>query len=200
MAQVSGQPDKEETCRDTNASDDKTPTPFPQASHTTQSVLDAHLEALALGHSDLASLLLSSKSAEGAPNLGFMLEADLSLFKRKGPNSLLGTGSSVASASDHEVSSSDFESDSGIENSHAEVHSPEMSAGCTKLGAKKEADPFLEVMPHDDLAMRGAAGATNQSDAGEKSCDMRIESFIQCLDNKVDTALLGICRWHLGEH
>lgn len=178
MAQISEQPIEEGTCGDnTNATDDKNFQPFlPQASpHTTHSVLDAQLEALALGHNDLASLLLSSKDGAGL---------DFSMFKRKGPNSLLGTGSSIASASDHEVSSSDFESDSGIENSHAEVHSPEMSAGLAK--PKKGAEPFLEVMPHDDLAVRAAAaGVTNQSDAGEKSCDLRIESFIQCLDAKV---------------
>lgn len=183
MAQISEQPIEEGTCGDnTNATDDKNfqpsaPFRFPQASPhtTTHSVLDAQLEALALGHNDLASLLLSSKDDAGL---------DFSLFKRKGPNSLLGTGSSIASASDHEVSSSDFESDSGIENSHAEVHSPEMSAGLAK--PKKGAEPFLEVMPHDDLAVRAAAaGVTNQSDAGEKSCDLRIESFIQCLDAKV---------------
>lgn len=185
MAQVSNQPEKEEISRRTEATDDEhfPPPPShvdaqdsPLATHL-HSVLDAQLEALALGHNDLASLLLSSKSVEGL---------DPAFFKHKGPNSLLGTGSSVASASDHEVSSSDFESDSGIENSHTEVHSPEMSVGAAKQqeGAKKGVGPYLDVMPHDDLAVT-AASDTYQSDVGEKSCDKRIESFIQCLDEKV---------------
>lgn len=198
MAQVSDQPEKEDISRETKATDDKhfrppSLLPFhvvaegsPLATH---SVLDAQLEALALGHDDLASLLLSSKSVEGLESEFF------SFFKRKGPNSLPGTGSSVASASDHEVSSSDFESDSGIENSHTEVHSPDMNVGLTKQqdGTKKGVEPYLDVMPHDDLAVVTAAsepGEPNQSDAGEKSCDRRIESIIKCLDDKV--CILGI--------
>lgn len=159
----------------------------PQATSTTHSVLDAQLEALALGHLDLESLIRNTDAHGGT------LEAYFSPFKRTGPGSLLGTGtgSSIASASDHEVSSSDIESDSGIENSHAEIHSPEMGVALSKP-MKKGVEPYLEVMPHDDLAVV-AAGDANQSDAGEKtssscddvrSCDIRIDSFIECLDEK----------------
>ena len=178
MAQVVEQPEKDGFPEGTKEADEAplppsiSPASYPQAT-TTHSVLDAQLEALALGQKgDLASLLLSgSCSTEG----GFSLDTDYSLFKRKGPNSIPGTGSSIASASDHEVSSSDFESDSGIENSHAEVNSPEMT-GLPKTN--------LDALPHDDLAVV-AARDVDQLDAGEKSCDKRIDSFIQCLDDKV---------------
>lgn len=192
MAQVPDQPGRDGIAKQAKAADDKLfppsslPSPFPVGSpHTTHSVLDAQLEALSLGHNDLASLLLATKSAEA-------LDASLAFFKRKGPNSLPGTGSSTASASDHEVSSSDFESDSGIENSHAEVHSPEMNVGSSKKhgssgarGSRRGVEPYLDVMPHDDLAVVTATSDTDQSDVGEKSCDSRIESYIQCLDDKV---------------
>ena len=188
MAQVPGQPERDGIAKQAKAADGKLfppstlPTPFPVGSpHTTHSVLDAQLEALALGHNDLASLLLATRSAEA-------LDADLAFFKRKGPNSLPGTGSSTASASDHEVSSSDFESDSGVENSHTEVHSPEMSMGMSKKqgpsgATKKGVEPYLDVMPHDDLAV--VTASASDTDQSEKSCDSRIESFIQCLDDKV---------------
>lgn len=159
---------------------------IPPTTSATQSVLDAQLEALDLRgvQEGWASLLcLNSESA--------FADSDFSMpFKRKGPNSIPGTGSSIASASDHEVSSSDFESDSGIENSHAEVHSPELMSVLKSLGArsKKGVEPYLEVMPHDDLA--SCSGALDQSDAGSMSCDTsdtRIESFIRCLDEKVSS-------------
>ena len=174
-----------------------------QGSHptTTHSVLDAQLEALALGHLDLESLIRNSKSTPDAN--GGTLEAYFSPFKKAGPGSLLGTGtgSSIASASDHEVSSSDIESDSGIENSHAEIHSPEVGVALSKP-MKKGVEPYLAVMPHDDLAVVAAAGDANQSDAGSDdktvscdescdgtSCDIRIDSFIECLDEKAGFSL-----------
>lgn len=167
--------------------------PSPAATDTTldlhdrtlHSVLDSQLEALALGQASLSTL----ESENGGPGLVTFVE-DLPMFKRKGPNSLLGTGSSIASASDHEVSSSDFESDSGIENSHAEIPSPEILGVGSVKERKKDMEPYLSVLPHDDLAVTAAAAAAggsedNQSDEGVKSCDLRIDSYIQCLDEKV---------------
>lgn len=150
---------------------------------TPASVLDAQLEALALGSGlglvELASL--SPKESEFSEDL-----TDFSMFK-KGPNSLIGTGSSIASASDHEVSSSDFESDSGIENCHVELPSPE--AGKSPLKSRKKGvEHYIQVMPHDDLAVTASVG--DQSEAAELSRDQsetsdRIDSFIKCLDHKV---------------
>jgi hypothetical protein len=188
MAQVPDHSEKDGEAKTASVKDfppcSTVPSPFAQGSNT-HSVLDAQLEALSLGN-DLASLLLSSKTVEG-------LEVEVPFFKRKGPNSLPGTGSSIASASDHEVSSSDFESDSGIENSHTEVHSPEMSVGLSKQqqGQKKGVEPYLDVMPHDDLAVVTAASASD-TDQSEKSCDRRIESFIQCLDDKVRSLFIAL--------
>ncbi len=127
-------------------------------------------------------------------------ETDLNIFKIKtsgGPHSILGTGSSIASASDHsEVSGSDFESDSGIESSHienTENTSPDITMAISSTSSSKRVEPFVDVMPHDDLAVTvgmtetttamGGAGEIDQSDQpGE---DGRIDSFIQCLDQKV---------------
>ena len=164
---------------------------FSSNSCSTHSVLDAQLEALALGK-DMAALSYNceiSRYFEGAERAERdTLESNFTAYKSKGgPGSLPGTGSSVASASDHsEVSGSDFESDSGIENSHAENQSPEL--GVTLLSKKqtrgKGVGPYIEVMPHDDLAVTATGGAgDNQLEEG--SSDIRIDSFIQCLDNKV---------------
>ena len=102
---------------------------------------------------------------------------------RKGPNSLLGTGSSIAS-SDHEVSSSDFESDSGIETSHPEIPSPDVGVTMSK-SFPKGVGPYDAMLLHDDLAVSNiTADGVNQSTSIEKSCDVRIDSFIQCLDEK----------------
>lgn len=185
------------------------------------SVLDAQLEALSLGrefssssttttsltvvdsqelmlqlHEDASLSPLSPKELENGSVS--VLDPDFSMFKiKKGPNSVLGTGSSIASASDHEVSSSDFESDSGIENSHAEVPSPEVG-GASSLSLatkprKRGVEHYLKTLPHDDLAVMtngdgGVVGVAtaDQSDSGEQSCDtIRIDSFIKCLDDKV---------------
>lgn len=158
----------------------------PHDGHTSlHSVLDAQLEALALGQESVASLILSSKELGRLENDGPELQ-DFTMFK-KGPNSLLGTGSSIASASDHEVSGSDFESDSGIENCHMEGPSPEVGVGLSSKPRKMRVEPYVNVMPHDDLAVTAAVTRTSredQSDSGE-TCDVRIDSFIQCLDHKV---------------
>lgn len=109
--------------------------------------------------------------------------------KKKGPISLLGTGSSVASASNHsEVS--DFESDSGVETSNVTTVSPEVGvlspltlSPNKKKGQKNQAD----VLPHDDLAVAGgrAEGEPSQEFPGGSLSEVRIDSFINCLDDKV---------------
>ena len=175
-----------------------------RASGVSHSVLDAQLEALALGGQDsIASLLLSAKGKIGGENSLLELDTEdfLMFHPRKGPNSLLGTGSSIAS-SDHEVSSSDFESDSGIETSHPEIPSPEVGVVLSKpLQKGIGMGPYVDVMPHDDLAIATTTNTTSssemvsQSDSGEKSCEIRIDSFIQCLDEKASVGLILRLSW-----
>lgn len=162
------------------------------------SVLDAQLEVLALQQQhDSSASTLQSALGSNEPSQNSLLELDtediLMFQPRKGPNSLLGTGSSIAS-SDHEVSSSDFESDSGIETSHPEIPSPDVGVVLSKP-AKKGVGTYVDVMPHDDLAVVSATSSrvADQSNAVEKSCDVRIDSFIQCLDEKASIQGLIFC-------
>lgn len=152
------------------------------------SVLDAQLEALALGK----DLFSSNTLYGGSLGRGEEAGSDLHLHSKSGPHSLLGgTGSSIASASsDHsEVSSSDFESDSGIENCNTDNTSPEVNmallpgGGGSKKG--KGVEPYIEVLPHDDLAVVASPSEADQSDSTGDSCDRRIDTFIKCLDDKV---------------
>jgi len=163
------------------------PHPPPSGIH---SILDVQLEQLSLEQDQVASLILGSKGSE--LENGSEL-SDFPMFK-KGPNSLLGTGSSIASASDHEVSGSDFESDSGIENSHVEGPSPEVGVSLSSKPRKKGVEAYINVLPHDDLALTAGVEASkcceSQSELGEKS-DIRINSFIQCLDHKVRGTVLA---------
>lgn len=176
-----------------------------------QSVLDAQLEALALGGTGVGHVLASLVHTATKSKSGSVVETvsssyleldteDLLMFHpRKGPNSLLGTGSSVAS-SDHEVSSSDFESDSGIETSHPDVPSPDVGVALPKP-LQKGVGPYIDVMPHDDLAITSSTTITTsttivegiiQSDSTEKSSDVRIDSFIECLDEKASSLYVKI--------
>ena len=192
--------------------------PLPSELHrTAHSVLDAQLEALSLGQDGLASTLLAQKGTElelleeGGKNVGesllaLSLHSEFTMFKmKKGPNSLIGTGSSIASASDHEVSSSDFESDSGIENFHTELPSPE--AGAKGPGERKKGGEHFPQSHSDDSNVTQVCVMTaDQSEAGEGSCDqspeeeecpvtrsldtLRIDSFIKCLDERVSIGLV----------
>ena len=153
-----------------------------QPETATHSVLDAQLEALALGK-DFASLGFYGLPDElQVDRLCYSCDAEETkycMYKSKGPSSLLGTGSSVASASDHsEVSGSDFESDSGIENSHAENHqSPDVGVALLKPKKKKGVKSSIKAMPHDDQAVLGDEGDSGQSNGGEGLCEVRIDSF-----------------------
>lgn len=174
------------------------------------SVLDAQLNALALGESTTTthevSLDKQTESSMTLERVGLegiienfsveMVDQNFAVFKSKGPNSLLGTGSSIASASDHsEVS--DFESDSGIETSHVEAVSPKVG-GTTSLkkrkGVKLSSGQPMADLPGStsvDAAIENGAsgrdGESDQSDYVEEqvSCDIRIDSLIRCMDHKV---------------
>jgi len=105
--------------------------------------------------------------------------------KSVSPCSLPGTGSSVASASDHsEVS--DLESDSGIENSHANTASPEIS----------QVSPLTQSSDEKGVC-KGHHGVVCGS---EESCrehpgklkEVSMAWIISCLDDKVSVCY--ICR------
>ncbi len=163
------------------------------ASSVLHSVLDAQLEALALGGQNSIALKLLNPRGNLEEPYDSLLELnteDLLMFHPRKGNSLPGTGSSIAS-SDHEVSSSDFESDSGIETSHTEVPSPDVGMALTKP-LRKGTGPCIDIMPHDDLAITASTSTSrvmNQSNSAEKSCDIRIDSYIQCLDEKASVWL-----------
>ena len=168
------------------------------------SVLDAQLEALTLGVGAGSFVFNLSKDTENSTTLEPGAMENLSLdvgdqifavFKSKGPNSLLGTGSSTASASDHsEVS--DFESDSGIESSHIEVLSLKTGASTSILKKKKG----VKLQPKDPLVSGVTKGDCNveekqadQCGHSEElmSCNIRIDSLIRCLDHKVSVTYCG---------
>ncbi len=105
-------------------------------------------------------------------------ESLLVVPRKKGPSSLLGTGSSLASASDHSEFS-DLESDSGIETSRVAAASPEVDHPSLhfrlspKQRKKKKSKSQVLGDEPTDLGQ------------GESASEVRIDSFISCLDDKV---------------
>ena len=144
----------------------------------------------------LDSSLEDSKAILDAFGLSEEVGQSLLVVKKKGPSSLLGTGSSVTSASDHsEVS--DFESDSGIETSNAATTSPEvgvvspLSLSPTKK-KKKGLKDLANILPHDDLPVTVGKALDEPPNLPGLS-DIRIDSFINCLDDKVRVCFCELC-------
>ena len=180
------------------------------ASMKVHSVLDAQLEALALGEGAATGLKVNSDEQTKTSmtlervdldaiieNLSAeMVDQNFSGFKSKGPSSVLGTGSSIASASDHsEVS--DFESDSGIETSHMESMSPKVCV-ISSLKKKKGMKLSSAIQPKANpdsfkpIVSTDSDGQLEQTDRDEEqvSCDSRIDSLIRCLDHKVGVVMI----------
>ena len=183
-----------------------------------QSVLDNELDALSIVKNAPTTpetpkeTKMSFERVDMDENvLVVMGDQSFSVAKSKGPSSLLGTWSSIVSASDHsEVS--DFESDSGIDNSHARTTSPEMGVTMSAKNKKRKGlKTFPGVLPRNNLVAANGAGGNgsgcsyNQTDCfqsncvGEqRSCDFRIDSYISCLDNKVSIILRCFAQLILG--
>lgn len=183
------------------------------------SVLDAQLKALCAGEvaappdpeeanwdhrgRDSPRTLEPEDLEEIIENLSMGMGEQISVVKTKGPNSIPGTGSSIASASDYsEVS--DFESDSGIETSNADVVKLKVSTVSSlrkKKGVKASVDgrssksdqspDGVEVTQVSCPAVDGPEDTTQSTSSTEGlSTEGRIDTLIRCMDHKVRNSLV----------
>ena len=136
-------------------------------------------------------------------NLSLGFGDQIAVTKTKGPNSIPGTGSSIASASDFSEAS-DFESDSGIENSNVDVVKPKLSevsltfkkkkgvkaGGSEGLGSsQKGCQSPVNNGPGevDSPTLESGSNSSNSPSGAAQSPEPegRIDQLIQCIDHKV---------------
>ena len=98
--------------------------------------------------------------------------------KGKSPSSVQGTGSIASASSDHSEIS-DLESDSGIENSHPSIASPESQLSPLRLSSVQEGNGETG----HDAVVSGRDGSCQELPG--KSKDVSMELYISCLDDKV---------------
>ncbi len=183
------------------------------------SVLDAQLKVLSES-GEAATLPESVKTWEskekGSPralvdeqieeiieNFSLGIGEQIAVAKSKGPNSIPGTGSSIASASDYsEVS--DLESDSGIENSNPDVARPKLNPVMATFKKKKGVKAGSGSGKGGSSECEGVstpstADYSSQSTVPVESVvtEGRIDKLIGCIEHKVSAGcqvLSGILR------
>jgi len=151
-------------------------------------------------------------------NLSLGFGDQITVTKTKGPNSIPGTGSSIASASDFSEAS-DFESDSGIENSNVDVVKPKLSTlsltfkkkkgvktgggeglgSCVKGSQSPEDNgPSGIDSPSLESGCNSSNGLSDATQSPVPGGEGRIAQLIQCIDHKVSEKsgeVKGIIDW-----